>query len=456
MSLRWRIAAGLGVIAAIVSISVGIAAYVSTAQQLENNVDDSLIERVAVLEQNPFGRPVRSGDELQIRPRFERPEGCPPAGALQPAVAAKFIAANGDVVVCIEQGPDLPVDDPDRAIAGTNASYRLRTVSIDGNKYRVITAPFGDSSAIQLARGLDEVSDTLGSLRLRIGLITLAAVTAAVGLGWLIARRIVMPVVRLRDTAETIARTQDLSVVIPAEGRDEIGSLGRSFTTMVDALSRSLADQQQLITDASHELRTPLTSLRTNADLLARANELGTGEYEAVVEGLQLEVGELTALVSELVELATDASANDEAAEIVELKDLAESVATRARRRSAREVVVRVDGDDTVTARPQVLERAISNLVDNAMKYSPDGSAVEIVVTGRRLEVRDHGPGIAAIDRPQVFDRFYRSTSARTEPGSGLGLAIVKQTVERHGGTVWAGDAPGGGAAVGFEIPPPA
>lgn len=453
MSLRWRIAAGLGLIAAIVSISVGVAAYVSTARQLRDNVDDSLIARATALDQNPFGS--ERGELRDLPPRFVRPERCPPGGLLQPAVAAQVITTDGDVIVCIEQGSALPVDDSDLAVAGSDGSYRLHTVTIDSNEYRVITAPLGADGAIQLARGLDEVSDTLGSLRLRIGLITLAAVAAAVGLGWLLARRIVKPVERLRDTAETIARTQDLSVAIPAEGSDEIGSLGRSFTTMVDALSKSRADQQRLITDASHELRTPLTSLRTNAELLARSRELSPDEYEAVVDGLQLEVGELTALVSELVELANDSSANDEPSETLQLSDLAESVAARARRRSGRDVTVQEAGDDTVVARPQALERVIANLVDNAIKYSPEASPVEIALTGRRLEVRDRGPGILTEDRPHVFERFYRSTSARTELGSGLGLAIVKQTVARLGGTVWANDAPGGGAAVGFELPAP-
>ena len=280
-------------------------------------------------------------------------------------------------------------------------------------------------------------------------------VGAAVLLGWLMARRVVQPVEQLRDTAERIAATQDLSTPIPVGGAAEIGSLARSFTTMVDALGESRREQQQLISDASHELRTPLTSLKTNAELLARADELEPGEYQAVVEGLQFEVGELTDLVSELVELATDRSSNSEAADVVALTELARSVAARAERRSGRAVVVVDDGtDSSVYAQPQLLERAISNLVENALKYSPSDRGVEIAVNGRRLEVRDDGRGIPEGDLPHVFDRFYRSVEARTEPGSGLGLAIVKQTVERQRGTVWATTRSTGGAAVGFELPP--
>jgi two-component system sensor histidine kinase MprB len=101
-----------------------------------------------------------------------------------------------------------------------------------------------------------------------------------------------------------------------------------------------------------------------------------------------------------------------------------------------------------------MLTRAISNLVDNALKYSAAPAPVEVVVTGTRLEVRDEGPGIPDADQARVFDRFYRSDTARTEPGSGLGLAIVKQAVERHGGTVWARTREDKqGASVGFALP---
>ena len=208
--------------------------------------------------------------------------------------------------------------------------------------------------------------------------------------------------------------------------------------------------------DASHELRTPLTSLRTNAELLARADELAPGEYDDVVEGVQLEVQELTDLVSELVEMAGDSSWSDEAPQTVDLADLAGDVVMRARRRSGRDIDVSSSGATTVLVRPQMIERAIGNMVDNALKYSTDADAVEVVILDTRLEVRDRGTGFNDVDLPHVFDRFYRSVEARTQSGSGLGLAIVQQAVERHGGTVWAANRPDRGAVVGFELPTPA
>ena len=481
MSLRWRIAAGLGVIAALVCAFGAAAAYISTSQRLEASIDSSMLASANGLSRSSDGgggggdhntpqptgntnttasstasdSTTSTGSSVKGTGGFERPEGCPPSGIFQPAAAAQRIAADGTVTACIEGGPRIPVNDRDDAFARAGGATRIVTISIKGQSYRVVTVAATDGGAYQIARSLNEVDDVLASLRTRLVIIGFVGVGAAVLLGWFMARRVVQPVEQLRDTAERIAVTQDLSTPIPVGGAAEIGSLARSFTAMVDALGESRREQQQLISDASHELRTPLTSIRTNAELLARANELEPGEFQAVVEGLQLEVGELTDLVSELVELATDRSTNNEGSEVVALAEIARSVAARAERRSGREVVVVDDGtDSSVYAQPQHLERAVSNLVENALKYSPSDRGVEIAVNGRRLEVRDDGRGIPEGDLPHVFDRFYRSVEARTEPGSGLGLAIVKQTVERQRGAVWATTRPSGGAAVGFELPP--
>jgi two-component system sensor histidine kinase MprB len=441
MSLRWRIAATLGVVAALVCAFGAIAAYVSTSQRLDDSVDESLLARATDLSHihapNSFGG------------------GPTTASAFAPATSAQFIDVDGKRTSCIEGSRMLPTDATDRAIAQRGGESRLRTVSVNGESFRILTVARVDGGAFEVGRSLHEVDGVLSSLKLRLGLIGAIGVAAAVLAGWLIAGRIVKPIDRLRVTAEDIARTQDLTTPVRAEGAAEIGSLSRSFTTMVDALATSRREQQRLVGDASHELRTPLTSLRTNAELLARADELGPGEYDDVVEGVQLEVQELTDLVSELVELAGDSSGSGEEQESVDLVDLARDVATRAFRRSGREIEVSASGTTTVLVRPQMIERAIGNLVDNALKYSPDGAAVDVVIDSTKLEVRDRGTGFADVDLPHVFDRFYRSVEARTQSGSGLGLAIVQQAVERHGGTVWAANRTDGGAVVGFELPPP-
>ena len=436
MSLRWRIAVGLAVIAGVVCAAAATGAYLSTKQQLQNSVDESLLARTREVndDHGPGGGP-RPGPGGAFR------NGCPQPGDLQPASAAQIVAADGTITQCILGGPLLPVTD-----------VGFATTNVDGTPYRILTSSWHEGGVIQIGRDLDEIHAVLADMRLRLFLLALGGTVAAAALGWWLARRIVRPVVKLRDTAEQIASTQDLTTPIPADGDGEVGSLARSFTTMVDALATSRAQQQRLITDASHEMRTPLTSLRTNIELLGRANGLPDAQRTEVVDALQLEVGELSYLVAELVELATDSS-RTEPTEPVVLADIAGDVATRAIRRYGREVTVVPATDlQPVDGQPAQLERAISNLVDNAIKYSPAGSPVEIAVTSTDVVVRDSGPGIAAEDQPHVFDRFYRSTLARAEPGSGLGLAIVQQIVQRHHGRVWATSRPGGGAEVGFSL----
>jgi two-component system sensor histidine kinase MprB len=447
MSLRWRIALALAAVAGVVSVLAATGAYVSTSRQLHDTVDETLIDKAA--DRALFGRGRLGG------PPPPRGGWCPEVGRLHPLSVVQRIAADGEVDSCIAGSATLPIDARDLAIARAGGPARLRTVSVDGTRYRVLTVSAA-AGAIQLARDLDEIDEVLGRLRTRLAVLTAGCVALAGVLGWLVARRIVRPVIELRDTAESITDTQDLTTPIPTGGPGEIGSLAQSFTTMVQALATSREQQQRLITDASHEMRTPLTSLRTNLELLDYLEQLPAAERAAILAAVQDDVGELTNLLTELVELATDQLSSDEAPEEVLLADLARDVAVRAARRSGCEIAVADAGAGagaTVTVRPQMLERAISNLVDNAVKYSPDGSSVEVVVDGGRLEVRDHGPGIGEEDQPHIFDRFYRSTTARAEPGSGLGLAIVKQIVQRHHGAVWARNHADGGAVVGFEVP---
>ena len=256
---------------------------------------------------------------------------------------------------------------------------------------------------------------------------------------------------QLTDAAEEVAVTGRLDVDVPPAGRDESGRLARSFATMLAALSRSREQQQQLVQDAGHELRTPLTSLRTNVQTLQRFPELPADTRDAILADLDSETRELGSLVDELVELATD-TRDDEPDETVDLAQLTERVVDRTRRRTGRTVVLDAEPAPFV-GRPRELSRAIGNLVDNAAKFSEAPGAVEVTVRPGSVVVRDHGPGIAIEDQPHLFERFYRSASARSRPGSGLGLAIVEQIVIAHGGTVTAANHPLGGAVFTIAVP---
>jgi len=227
-------------------------------------------------------------------------------------------------------------------------------------------------------------------------------------------------------------------------GRDELASLAVDFNAMLAALDESQQTQQQLIADASHELRTPLTAHRTNIELLARP-DLPAEQRQRVLGAAVRTIGELSTLVGDLIQAARDGRSVD-ARHPLALDELVADAVERAQHRApGLRFESRLEPYRFVGARSR-LERAVDNVLDNAIKWSPPGGTVEIRLGAGRLTVRDHGPGIADADLPHVFDRFYRAAAARALPGSGLGLAIVKQAVDGHGGSVTVANAEGGGA----------
>jgi two-component system sensor histidine kinase MprB len=264
------------------------------------------------------------------------------------------------------------------------------------------------------------------------------------------ASKVSKPIELLASSADDIARTEDLGHNVDVKGASEVTRLASSFNTMLAALRRSVTRQRQLVQDASHELRTPLTSLRANTELLQRPT-LSDDERQAILVDMRAEIDELTELSSELSALATDQKAAEQPT-LIDLREIADEIATRSRRRTTGDITVSSIGNTQVTARLHQLERAIGNLVDNAIKFSPSGSDVAIIINDGRIVVQDNGPGIATADKPHVFDRFYRATATRSLPGSGLGLAIVAQFAEDHGVTTIVEDAPNGGAVVGLQF----
>jgi two-component system sensor histidine kinase MprB len=301
-------------------------------------------------------------------------------------------------------------------------------------------------------RSLSESGDLLGRLRWQLIGLVLAAVAVAAALGWAVATRLVRPIVRLRDATHRIATTHDLSTPIDVKASGEVGSLAASFATMVAEVGRSQEQQRRLVSDASHEMRTPLTSLRGNVELLGRIEELPAAERREVVADILEDVDELSTMLGELVDLASDLAAA-EPDEPVGLGDLARTVADRLERRADRTVTVVDDERVEVLGRPRQLERAISNLVDNAVKYSAADAPIDIVVDHVTVTVADRGRGIPGDDVHRIFERFYCAVDVRSEPGSGLGLSIVEEIARSHGGTVFARNRAGGGAEVGFVLP---
>jgi two-component system sensor histidine kinase MprB len=267
-----------------------------------------------------------------------------------------------------------------------------------------------------------------------------------------VSRAALAPVRRLTEATEEVTATRDLSRRMADEGTDELGRLAASFNTMLAALEDSARSQRRFVADASHELRTPLTSLRTNIEVLARADDMPEGERERLLADVTEQLAEMSDLVAELV--ALDKAQDDpDAREDVRLDLVASEAVDRARRNRPGVTFTTKLEPSVVAGMPASIERAIDNLLDNAAKWSPEGGEVEVTVHDGQVVVRDHGPGIDEADLPYVFDRFYRAPSARGLPGSGLGLAIVRQVAEGHGGEVTAESANGGGTRIRLSLP---
>ncbi|MET8583990.1 HAMP domain-containing sensor histidine kinase [Streptomyces collinus] len=452
VSLRTTFAVSFAAVTAAVTILVGILSYGSAARL------------VRVDQQSVFTQVVQDVRD-EVRQHEMVPEDFsssrPGHDVVRPArTDVQVLGARGQIV---DHGsPVLPVTARDRAVAAAGAAGRLvqhKDVRVGDDLFRIATVSLGDGKgAVQVAQEFSDTEDLLRALQQRT-LILMSAVVVAAGLfGWWLARRITRRLVILTSAAEDVARTRQLGIEVPVTGLDEVGRLGRAFDRMLGRLAQSEEDQRRLVQDAGHELRTPLTSLRTNISLLRRIDELPPATREDLVADLSQEARELTDLVNELVDLAAGQS-DSEPPQQVDLADIAEDVLGLAKRRTGREVVLRVSGDTRTDGRPGMLQRALSNLVENAAKFDRDGTApIEINLTGParpgtvRVEVLDRGPGIAEGDLIRIFDRFYRAADARSLPGSGLGLSIVREVAMAHGGAPFAFRREGGGAVIGFTV----
>jgi two-component system sensor histidine kinase MprB len=347
-------------------------------------------------------------------------------------------------------------------VAAGRRSAFFSDATVGGTHVRILTerAPVG--GVWQVALPLTDVDSTLTHLKLVLALVCLGGIALAAALGLLVSRTALIPVRRLTGAAERVARTQDLGHRIEAGEEDELGRLAGSFNTMLAALERSRLAQRQLVSDASHELRTPLTSVQANLDALAIGEELPARERARILAAAQAQLRELTVLVGDLVDLSKT-EVDEIEVEDVRLDLAAAGAIERARLHGVggHSSTFVLDAEPClVRAAPARLDRAIANLLDNACKWNPPtppagkaGNPIEVRVRDGVLEVRDHGPGIAAEDLPRVFDRFYRAPGARARPGSGLGLAIVRQMAEAHGGAVHAANDPDGGARLTLELP---
>ena len=449
MSLRGRVALLAAGAVALAVAATTLVAYFATGRILVGEIDTRLAARAMMVEQPGPGVIFNAVIPAGIPVAFDR--------LIEIDSLIQVLDESGRITVSMVGMGPLPVEQVDRVVAMGGSARMVRTVSVSGEKFRMVTAPVSTGGAVQIAISLQEADQTLTGLRIVLLGVGAVGVLAAALVGWLIAKRALRPINDLTGAAETIAATRELSTRIPGPGRDEVGRLAGSFNRMLDALEGSRNRQQQLITDASHEFRTPLTSMLTNVETLVRHDDSFAPEDRVRVLGdIAFELRGLSSLAEELVDLSTDFNAGPRRREEFRLDEVAADVVGRERRRTGRQIdlIVELNGtmDPAQMGYPDLVGRAIRNLIDNAHKWSPPGAGLLVTTTARKVTVRDYGPGISEKDKPFVFGRFYRSTEAKSTPGSGLGLSIVEHMAELHGGRVFVDDAPGGGAAVGFEL----
>ena len=457
MSFRTR----LGLLVA-ASVAVAVLATSGAVLWIARNearaaLDEQIWDRVEFL---------RLGEERLPEPIRFRPFG----RNITYDVMLQVIGPDGSVGYFSEQ--TLPVSGTDRALAaGDRSRVHWADLDADGVRLRAVTVPLGRRGALMVARPLTEVDASLHGLRNAIAVVAVAGVAGAGLLGFWVAGRAIRPVRRLTVAARNVAETQDLDQPIEIERDDELGELAASFNAMLEALDVSRAQQHRLVTDAGHELRTPLTSIRTNIELLTRAAQppsddgvdgspearpvLGPDERRQMLDDVLFELDQLTDLVAELIELATDQRSLGEPV-VIDVGEIVAAVADRHRRRAGVEIETSF-APCRVEASVALVERAVSNLVDNAVKWSPAGEPIEISVVrdGDQviIRVRDRGPGIDPGLRQLVFERFFRAPEARALPGSGLGLSIVDYVARTHGGSAAVVDTDGPGTTVELRLP---
>lgn len=442
MSLRTRIAliAAAAVAVSVLAVSVGV--YVATARTLHAAVDRTLLAQAQDIARRPQPAPG---------PRTGRFGGA--------SVFVQVIDVFGEplgTVGGVVGGVVLPVSEQARMVAAGLREALFETAPVQGVSLRILTAPTR-GGAVQFARPIDEVEQSLERLREQLATGLFGGVLLAALLGIAVAQRAIRPVHQLTELAEEVAATQDLSRRLSTQGDDELGRLGHTMNTMLANLEQARSAQERLIADASHELRTPLTSLRTNVEVLASADRLDAADRADLIRDVVTQLEEFGRLVTGLVELARGARPV-RAATPIALDELVQQVAAKARAFAGQTTPIIVEAQPTtVMGEGDQLSRAVSNLIDNAVKYGA-GTAVRVNVERGTVTVQDRGPGIDPSDLPYLFDRFYRAPSARAASGSGLGLAIVRQVAESHRGTVLAANAEGGGAIFTLTLPeaPPA
>ncbi len=439
MSLRVRLAL---VTTAVVAVSVLIASVVtffSIRSDLLRNVDNELRDRATEIQSRPFVAGPPSGKSFHF-----------PAQHFGERDYFQLVLAGGNTLRPPSES-GVPVDSRTLAVANGKSGAFFADATVAGVHARILTVPVASKVALQIVSPLNSVDRELRRMELILLLVCVGGIGLAAGGGMLVSHTTLVPVRRVTGAAEHVANTLDTSERVPEKGKDELGRLAVSFNAMLAALEEAIETQKRFVADASHELLTPVTSLQTNLEVLAKAPRLPAKKRRDLIGDVLGELREVRKLIGNLVELAR--GKNGERREQMRFDGIVSDCIDQATFRYPKLHFVAELQPTTVEGDPGRLERAVSNLLENAAKWSEPGGLIEVGLAGGELTVRDGGPGISDEDKPHVFERFYRSAAARGMPGSGLGLAIVSEIAEAHGGSIQAEDAEGGGALLRLKLP---
>lgn len=451
MSLRRRMVFFTAAAVALAVVLSAVACYLAVQRSMRARIDHQLQTQAALI--------VAASSARVFPVRRSRPG--PPAALFvhlpQPSLQTEgdlaLLSASGAVYERPGDRTHFTVTAHDLAVARGDARAYFGDGTAGSTPVRVYVAPAGKDHAVIAVQSLADLDSTLDDLAEILLAIAIAGVALAGLLGLFVARAAAAPVHLLRQATEHVRSTGDLSARISVPGTDDLGRLGQSFNDMLGALEESQRAQRQLVADASHELRTPVATIRTNLEVLARNPELSAADRAPLLEDLIGESAELGTLVADLLESARESDLEEPFA-TMPLDAVVTSELERWARRHPDALLVPSLEPAVIRGRERRLRRALANLLDNAIKWSPPGAPIEVTLAGTTLSVRDHGPGFAVEDLPHVFDRFYRASSARPVPGSGLGLSIVHKVAEEHGASARVENASGGGAVVTLAFPP--
>lgn len=456
MTFRSRVITATVAAAAIAVVLACLASFVTTRNALLHSVDESLIE-------NSAHSHVIPGSSGSLRKESSTGD----ENAQVTGSYFEIVLPNGSTLPT----SNVPIDQTTLQVAkGVVTTQVLRTITFGGQSYRELIVALPANSIVNCPTGVCQISttaaqlfivDITGQVRELHHLVTTLLLVAAsglllaLGLGLFLARQALHPLEEVTNEIESVAETNDLQYRLAEGDADELGRLRRVFNRLLHSVENSQTLQRQLVLDASHELRTPLTSLRTNAQVLSRAPHLSDEELHQITDDMITQVDELAALVTDLGELARG-ERSEGPVEKLRLDDCVEECVETARTYARlRDITIDVDLEESyVLGRHDRLVRAVSNLLTNAVKFTPRNGRIVVTSKNGSVSVSDSGSGIADEDQSFIFDRFWRSPSARSLPGSGLGLAIVAQVVDELEGTVDVGRDPElGGARLTITLP---